>query len=864
MKIKKLAWAVLPLSAAMLLAACGDDSPTPSSTEPTSSETSSTGETINHRSGLVKQVAETAITRDFDSRFDENLEDFTGESLSGASDASIHKGLLREVVDSDLPSFQNSPDAAIFKMASGTFGGDPTLLGQGSIHLKMRVSEGKLSLENLILGIRPSDDNSAHIYPIALSEALNEDSEANPELTNEFQDISVSIGASIEDEATCFPGTELTVLNNSIGFHLYVKNDVEVSAIVEIEEVSFKKGDTTTAIDDFNRQGISGNPNIYWGPTDCADAVLVRRGLSLNKNQKYTTPTLTEAASSKTSVVFSSLGDLSDSKVSVKFDDESETVVTKTFSELEIANAVNGAYANLAIDLAKFAGPEGAKAKTITIENTGDKELQISNVFMTSFEVPDLEKAYPSINSSTAVTFDNFERNFASLDIDYATSHSDPRNVEAGIYHFLSYSRGDKISTSNGVLHLPATEGEKDDDNVNIGSRHVLQGAKYIVFSIKGEEGYDLSNFRFKMSDGGIETSFSNALAMEGVKTYNDEAFQTPYEDSNGFKWYVVDLALNNIAAGDSILLYYAGSKNIDIDSIFYANDFFAYEEKNKVLEEKETDLGQYSYAGEVGLDGAKYFTVKVKGDGKATLGTFRLEYNATTLWIKDGNVDVYDASGRKVDKDEVIPEVETTYYFDITTNFPQEGEGLGHLHVGKFEETDTTTDYGKVNLISIGTANKGVKVDANAASEVSWEAKESDDAFNADSYRYISGWNAKVEAKKMIVHVSGDGTNDLSKFRVEQRRGDSQVAIVYADTNQLLKNTDGSEFDITTKIGEEGVDVVIDLASAGFEVQVNDEIHFHIDRVAIGRLSFAAASAISDTPSTSTTLSQYNQTWAK
>lgn len=877
MKSKKAVWVMLPLSAAMLLASCGETKPTPPSSEtnPSTSEvTSSTSgdkgsstpssestsqESIDHRNGLVKELAEGALTRSFDERFDQSVEDFTGESLSGTSDATIHKGILREVVDSNLESFQNSPNTAIFKMASGAFVGDPTLLGQGSIHFKMRVTEGKLPLKNIILGIRPSDDNSEHVYPITLSEALNADSEANPELTGEFQDISVSIGSSIEDEATVFPGTELAVLNNAVGFHLYVKADAEVSAVIEIEEVSFQKGDTVTVIDDFSRSEISGNPNVYWGPTDCADAVLIRRGLSLAKGQKYTTAALSEDAAGKTHVVFSALGDLFGTKLTVKYDDAAESASTKAFADLGIVNAVNGAYANLAIDLSKFSVPEGAKPKTITLENAGEGEVQISNVFMTSFEVPDLNKAYPSINPATAVTFDNFERNFASLGADYAASNSDPRNTEAGIYHFLSYNHGDKISTSDGALHLPGTEegNDADYDNVNIGSSHVLNGAKYIVFSIKGEEGFDLSGFRFKMSDSGKEVSFSSALAMEGVKTYNDEAYQTPYQDEKGFKWYIIDLALNGIAARDTMLMYYTGVKNIDIDSIFYANDFFAYQEKNEDKSNAEVDLGAYSYVGGLAADGADYFTATLKGDGAATLETFRPKFNGQALWMKDDAVNVYDASGRKVDKTEVIPEAETTYYFDIRTGFPQEGDGWCHLEVGKYDKTEK--DYGKMTVVALGTANKGVKVDANGAKEVTW-ADESD----ATAYQYVSGWDATIDAKKMVLHVTGNGTNNLSLFRIQQMRAGAEVKVVWANAGTMLKNLDGSAFDPNTMIGEEGVDLVIDLVAAGIEVKAGDNLHFHINRIAVGSLNFGAAKAIAEVTSPSAAISQYVQTWAK
>lgn len=171
MKGKKLLFGMLPLSAAMILAACNPSVPASSSSNPASEETPSSEivtptptssetskEEVTHREGLNKTLAEGAVTRDYDERFDKTIEDFSGESLNGVSDATRHNAFLREVVDSNLPDFQNSPDAAIFKMAAGALDGDKTLLGSSIVHLSMRVTEGKLPLKDLVFAIRPSDD----------------------------------------------------------------------------------------------------------------------------------------------------------------------------------------------------------------------------------------------------------------------------------------------------------------------------------------------------------------------------------------------------------------------------------------------------------------------------------------------------------------------------------------------------------------------------------------------------------------------------------------------------------------------------------------------------------------------------------
>ena len=877
MKSKKLIWAFLPLSAAMILASCGTDTPTPepsysenpttsevgTSELPSSSDTSSQeGEVITHRQGLNKALAEGAVTRAFDKRFDIPLEDFSGESLLGTSNVEIHKGILREVVDSNLDSFQKTPGAAIYKMASASFGGEKTLLGQGSVHFKMRVVEGKLPMKDLIFGIRPSNDADANIYPINMGEALNADEEANPELTNEFQDISINIGASVGDENTLFPGTELKVLSEAVGFHLYVKEDAEVSAVVEIAEVSFQKGDNATVIDDFSRQEIGGNPNVYWGPTDCADAVLIRRGLALGKGQNYTTPEIT---TEKSHIVLSALGDLSHVKMTVAYNDEASTVKTASFplwkaqGDKAVVNAVDGAYANLAIDLDAFGGVDEGHVKTVTLENEGDNVLEISNVFLTSFEEPELDKKYPSINPKTAVTFDNFERTFASLDGNYDASHADSRNVDAGIYHFLSYNHGDKIYTKDGVLHMPGTEaGNKDDyDHVGIGSSHVLKGAKYLVFSIKGEEGTDLNGFRFKMGDMGKENWFNSVLAMEGVKTYGDAAYQTPYTTAEGFSWYIVDLAQNGLEAGDNIHMYYTGEKDIEIDSIFYANDFNVYQDAKNVINDADVDLNAYHRFNCIhASSNSSYLYFKAKGDGVANFDTFRLEMNGKQLFFKDG-LKLYDKAGSEVSSSTLIPEEETTYYAPLSA-FPEEGDGWVHFHSGEYEEKEENKKpRGKISVSEIGIAEKGFSVDGNAATDCVISSED-----EAAGWKYISGWTSTVEAKKMIVHVSGDADLDLSLFRVKRDRN-GEGAEFWANQKPLLKTLSGEDYDINAKLSEEGVDLVLDFASAGMDVQVGDAIHFFTGGKA-GTIHFGTAKAIADEMPAGMATSAYVQTWAK
>ncbi len=859
---------MLPLAASLIMAGCNDDdsstsskggddtssiAPSSSSSDPGSSSSSIPTPTptdpVQHRDGLTKTLGDGAITREYDERFDAIVEDFSGESINGVSDGVLHKGILREVVDSKLTSFQNSPDAAIYKMASSAFDGDKTLLGQSVVNFKMRVIEGKLALKDLIFAIRPSDDNSAHVYPIALDKAVDGDQEALPELTDEFQTLSISISESIGDENTLFPDTQLKVLESALGMHLYVKADADVSAVIEIAEVSYSKGDSTVVIDDFARDKIGGNPNVYWGPTDCADAVLVRKGIEISDGKKYTTPTLSEKQRAYSHVVFDVLGDMSGASIEVAYDNETKKELPfadlKAKTDKAVVNAVDGAYAPLAIDLSIFNAADNVNIKTITIKNDGKNELNIANVFMTDFEEPQLDKKYPHLNTANAVTFDNFNRDFASLDDNWDASAADERNIKAGINGFISYSNGANISTSNGALHLPATD---NYDEVTIGSTHVLSGAQYLVFAITGEEGYDLSSFRFELGSGAQAVWFNSALAMEGVKTYGDENIQSPYKDANGYTWYVVDLSLHNLVAKDLINIYYTGAKAISIDSIFYANSFSAEKVVSGEADSAaEHDMTAYFYAGNCGpaFDG-DYLGFTVQGDGtNATLKSLRFQQNGKTLWPKDNAITIYDENGSKVSADTVIPAEATTYYADLSV-FPTEGDGWMHIHSG-----DAELGGGTIKFIEFFKASSGYMYDGMGAKDVESDA----------GYNYVGGWDVTSNVDRIYVDVSSsDGSSDLYQFRIS--KNSEQEAIWAKDVAGFIKNVDGTAVDLSAMLTSAAKTIVIDLKAAGINFAKGDVLHFHNSQTHAWKLSLGASKVLAKEYPYENGVANYNQAW--
>lgn len=636
-----------------------------------------------------------------------------------------------------------------------------------------------------------------------------------------------------------------------------------MSAVIEMEKVSTKKGDTETVFDTFDRPNLSKSDMVYWGPTDNPNSVFVRKGLLIGKDKKYTTPTLTEEQR-KSHVVFSVLGDMSQSKVSVAYDDAENTTKTLPFAELKaqedkaVVNAIDGAYTNLAIDLSKFAGPEGANVKTITLENAGDNELQLSNVFMTSFEMPDLVKKYPTFNTKTAVTFDNFNREYAKMPSGadgYTASTTDERNVSAGINGMTSWSNADNISMTGGTLNLPATEGYNE---VSIDSSHVLPGAQYIVFSIKADDDADLNSFRFAM--GGKTVWFNAALAMEGVKTYKDPVYETPYTTEDGFKWYVVDLKQHEINSTGSIEIYYTGAKDIKLDSVFLANGFSAVHGRKGDLDlanlnEAELDLAGYHYIGGVGPSvNARYGAVTMKGDGTATLATFRASYNDDDAkWIKDSAIDVYTEDGRKVTKDEVIPDTYATYYVDLeSVSYAKTGTGWFKAHIGGEGAT------GKINIKEIFMASQGYAKDLGSKEIVS----------NGSYVGEVVSESLPFDASMMILHVTGDEGTTLKDWRFTLEK-DGKVDEAWPSGNPgLLKVMWGDAFDFeNTAIGS-GLDLIVDLSALPKEKQstAGKLLKYHIGG-GVGangkKIQIETKLVAKETPS-NMALADYSQLWTK
>ena len=806
--MKKANVVLLVLATAGLLAACGGpgssesepiESPsssveTPSSTEPVETTTEPTPSTsiedpIEHQAPYTKDLAEGTIERAYDDKFDLMHDDFSGETTNGVA-SEINAPTLRVLVDSANGDFPSTADASIYKTARD--GGFASFDGIG---FRMRVASGKVSLANLALKLRCANDKD--LYTLKLAEAKNPDGEDLPELTGEYQDIVISPNMSIDDENTVYEGTDLKVLESIIGFHL-VALEGEVSGELEITKVFTTKGADIGKVDDFDRDAVNkANGECYWRDST---GVLLRKGAKLGS---YSTPT-TADLSSYTHLVLDVAGDSSGAKIAPITDAGVGTYVEwanlKASEGVALSPAATGAYHPIAIDLvASGIALDGVKGYSI-VSSTG---LYVSAVYSSSLKEV-VAAGYPTLAMAGAKMADSFSTAQSSFTADWDAACADPIFADnEELVTRLAYAGADKISIADGVLTLAA---QSDYTNLTVVSKANGAAYDYAVFAVKLGEGASLNDFRVKF--GSSDVSYANNWKA-GAGLPSIPADPATYEYvQDGYMWLIVDKKATGVEFSDIMNIYYTGAGPLYIDKIFFADkrDGF-YGASDLVAADADIDTGTgyiYQYGGycTTGI-----FSFVASGDGTATLGSTRFEYNGTTVWVKDGLVLRYE-DGSKVDTSAPIPAEATTYYLDLAENgyTVVEGENV-HIHVGGIDGVTGTMHLVKTVDAKRGFLVRGDGGDVNVS--------------NTGYVYYYGGYNT-YGASKVSTTLHGDGKVTLMSFRIEVA-GDKTV---FLNNGLVILKDDGTQLLATDPIPEE-LHVTVDLAASGFGSYAGD-MHWH------------------------------------
>ena len=794
--MKKTHLLVVSLAAMMALAGCNTTPTVPTSTEPPttepttdpSTEPTTPVETIEHQDEFTREIENVSSTRAYDERFDEMLDDFSGESINGKTTGTINSNTLKVLVDSqNVDAIPNSADRAIYKVGTGYYD-LPTYDGIG---IKVRISGNKsLKLSNLVLALR--GDDSCAVYPIRLSEALDVDGEALPELSEEYQDLVVCPQLSIEDANAVYTlnsgePSSIKVLETMVGFHIYAL-DEECSAILEISEVYLTKAGEKTVIDSFDRTAVNkADPTCWWRDST---GFIVRKGVTL-KDTNYVTPAIN--------------GEYSNLVLTVCGDTTGTTINSTPWASLvdkdgvAVSNAVNGAYYSLAISLDGLTAP-------FTISSTS--EIHIAEVFVTNFEVPAAVVEYPHLDMDSFFVFDNFNREQTGFDGDYDAAITNEKTLAAGLSYQLSYNNGQYVSVDGNNLVFDGASLNDPNGYINYKScNDNLSGSyKYMVVAVKLEDGATLNDFRFNARGAGVV--YCNQMwSAEGLKIATVGQEDYPYV-KDGYTWLVIDTELSGITGTDPYIdYYYTGAGKLLIDFVAFANPAkkaFDAEEKVKI---SIADQAVYTYAGGFASPvGNQYVKLTTASTGEnTTIDAIRFEGVNGAQYFHDGAVK--DIDGNVISGTTPVGEVIVDL---VASGLKASADVEQYIHVhadGSLGQLDIS--------VSVLTEKVGVEAEINPLSS---------DAYDLTNYAYMGGFYLPYSAEYLVLTLKcGEGeTVDLKSIRIESAEAGATPWI----KDGAVIGADGQAISADTAVTAEGIKVVIDLSASGLATFGQFHIH--------------------------------------
>ena len=795
MKNKKTLFLVL---GALVLAGCNVTPPSSSSTAPSTPSSPSTPNTssstqapsgVTHLDPLVREIENPSATRTYKADFDTMLDDF--------STTGTENNRLRVLIDSNDAGesgfFPDSVDKAIYKMATGAH----AIQNFEGIGFRVRkVGEGTLDYSNLVLALRGGD--AWKTYPISLSDALTPDAEALPELTSEYQDIVIAPGQTIEDDTTEYETLEgapsgTKVLDMILGFHLYATG--ECAQMIEIEEVFLMNAGEKTTLDNFSRTAVNKTDDTCWWRD--STGLIIRKGAKL-ANSSVTVAS--EGVGEYGNIALTVLGDTTGTTIApITASGKGEAVNwsnLKDASGAAVSNAVNGAYYSLT---ANFEA-SGISTEGLTgFEISSTSEVFISEVFLTNFKDKEAVTEYPKVDAANASIFDNFNRTQSGFDGDYDASSTNQTVLDAGLNYALSYNNGDKVSVANGYATFDATNlAAGDYINFKEGNDDAYHGEKYLVLSVKLEDGATMNDFRFDIGSG--VTYVNQMFSATGLPVPMTFDASYPYTTADGFSWLIIDLAESGMTAGAYIDFYYSGVGKLLIDCAFYANEYVNYEVK-EVVRNTIADLSGYNYVGGFDvteqLDLRVTFTSTTEGQ---TLKSLRFASAAGEHWFKDGKV--VDTAGNVIAGDTVIPAEGLTVVISMAASGFE--AGAIHLHSGGFDGSagDITIVVETLKVLEY----KETEVVRNTIADLS-------------GYNYVGGFDVAAQCLLKVTFTSETEGQTLKSLRFASAAGEhwfKDGKVIDAEGNVIAGDT---------VIPAEGLTVVIDMEASGFEAGA---IHLH------------------------------------
>ena len=725
--------------------------------------------TVNHQDPFVRDVTDPSLTRAYRDEFDEMIEDFSSATPTGETTGAFTGSLLRVLVDSNDTNEPTSPDASIYKMATGVH----AIENYEGIGFKIRaVGNKSIKLSNLVLGLR--GDDAYKVYPLNLGQALDPDQEELPELTDQFQEIIVSpkqsLDANTKYELAVGGASEQTVLGKILGFHLYAL-DEECSAVLEIENVFLYEAGEKTVLDNFSREKVNKTDDSCWWRD--STGFIVQKGVTL-KNAKYTTKAIT--LGDYKNVVFNVLGDTSGLKIN--------NVAYASLKDSEgkaLTGAVNGAFMSYVVNLEK-SGLELAEGKLVFESTT---EVVISQIFLSNLinEVPVTE--YPKIDIANASYLTKFEATKAagSIKTNYDDAAADTETNNAlGTNYVIAWAGTELVSMDGHNLVLA-----KDTDaglvNLVIGSNAEVKD--YLVLAIRAEE--NPASLRFKLGTSEV-VNLSSCVAGPGLPTV-PTAPGYPYMLEDGFALLVIDLARSGFAGvNNEINIFYNGDTKVEIGSIFFADAYKpAAEVKETVLLDKNMDAGEgYGYVAAVDVTGIKYLKIETTA---AAANELRFGLGGDAIYLNTGNLVNIDG--------EKIAATETEFILDIeASGIVLENGQWFHIH-------STLGDAFNIKVSSY---------ELIPVQEITTEKLLDKNMDAGEGYGYVAAVDV-TGIKYLLIKTTAVAANEL-RFGLG---GDA----IYLNTGNLV-NIDGE------KIAATETEFILDIEASGIVLENNQWFHIH------------------------------------
>ncbi|MGI6768859.1 MAG: hypothetical protein ACOX43_07260 [Bacilli bacterium] len=471
---------------------------------------------------VPKAAAAIPEEREFNPKYDAVFEDFDRADISDTvnSTGDVDLGEKPYLSVTFTAEDSGNPEDAIFKQ------GQSGETGVGNIVLIMRAPSGDVSLDELVLGTRYSDNHQ--VYGKSFADLVDGNLDALPALSAEWQKYIVNFANSYEDDEVYLDksGNPTTAKVNSgsiLGMHIYAAENAE--GTIEIQSVY------TTMDDTDNNQTVrviwndflgadtvdkTKNPVAWWAGS--SKGIIQKRAVTIEDGGILNVVKTTSTGKYQYAIVEAE-GDLENLSVATTTDGEAWSFYTE-FS-----------YA-IPID----------EVKGFSFKYEGESNVVIRKIFLTNFQEDAVASKYPYLDPSTTQKFDDFNIRQSGITDNYEDMSTAPQMEPANLYYRISYNNGNLLEVKDGALVIDASElAAQDYINYKSETRTPVVGYSYLVFKMKGEDGANLEGFRFNFGSGNHVWGNGGLLSDVGLPIAGFDQ-SNPYRTEDGWYYIVVNI----------------------------------------------------------------------------------------------------------------------------------------------------------------------------------------------------------------------------------------------------------------------------------------------------------------------------------